>query len=131
MKRSKQTSKAISILWILRAIDVLLIVAPVLIWSIVALCNNEALAVEKVSLVGCIAVALVIVGVNFLMKLKLRSPIWIVLIGLTAVLKDIMPLVITVAVCTLLDELVVSPLINKYKIKVESNKVVDERLGAE
>lgn len=128
MKRSDYTKKSISKLWFLKTIDFLILVIPVLVYCILGLVEQGRAVYEKVTLVSCVFVALVILLINLLMKMRLRSPIWIIVIGLYVALNNIIPLIICIAVGSVVDELFITPAINKMKIRVETNKEMDKRL---
>lgn len=83
--------------------------------------------VEKLSL-GCLAVsAIIITCISLKQKLRLRSPLWICLLGVYIILDKIIPLLIMVAIGVILDELILSPLHNRFKEKADHNANADER----
>lgn len=83
--------------------------------------------VEKLSL-GCLATAAIIItSISLLRKLRLRSPLWICILGIYVVLDKIIPLLIMVAIGVILDELILSPLYKKFKDKADDNANADER----
>ena len=61
------------------------------------------------------------------MKLHLRSAIWLLVLGVYICLQNIQTLLIMVAVCTILDEIVFTPLHKKYKNLYIINKEIDKR----
>ena len=65
------------------------------------------------------------------MRSHCRScPVWILLIGLYVAIKEyLLPLVIILAVTSVLDDLVFSPLINHYSVRAKSSKLIDDRMG--
>lgn len=89
----------------------------------------EGTKVEKFTLgvFCCIAVGMVVV--NFLMKLKLRSMIWLIVLGIFVCLNEIQTMLIMVAVCTILDEVLFTPLYKYFKRKAQTNKEIDKRVG--
>jgi len=88
----------------------------------------EGTAAEKLSL-GCFAtVALILVIVNLIFKLHLRSAIWLLVIGIYIAIEAIMPLLIMVAVGTILDEFLFSPLHKHFKNKASINAEIDKRM---
>lgn len=103
--------------------------APILIWLVVAMCKSSE--ITKPALAITITVAALFSMVNLLLKYSIRSTIWILLIGIYVALKNITPLLIVIAVCTILDEFVVHPLYKHYKEKYKINKEIDSRIGAE
>lgn len=74
-------------------------------------------------------IAIMLTIFNTVAQKKLRCPIWIVLIGLFVAIRDyLMPLIIILAITSVLDDLVFTPVISYYKTKLISNKAIDERL---
>lgn len=129
-KQSKTTKKTRSILWILRSIDIAILVLPLLVYVIIALIGGGAVK-EKVAVVGTVLVALILVAFNIITKKHLRSPLWIVILGLYVAINNLLPLIGMIAVSTIIDEFALSPLIEKYKVRLESHKAIDQRIGVE
>lgn len=127
MKNSEYTSKQVSKLWILRTIEFILLVCPLLVYVFIAFFNEKALVIEKVTLAGTVSIAGILTILNALFKKHLRSPIWIIVIGLYVALQNIMPLIIILAVSTVVDEFFIAPAIEKQKVKVITNKEIDRR----
>ena len=127
---SKQTRKYKTlkiIFWLLSFISVVL---PLLIPIVSAYLNNEIKSAEKLVLTFTITVALVLTIFNLLGKAKLRSPFFILLIGLFNVLssKALIDTLIIVTICVVIDEVVFNPLYKHFKSKYLINKEIDERL---
>lgn len=94
----------------------------------IALGNGGVTTPAKVGVVGTVAIAAIITIFNVLAKKSLRSPIWIVLIGLFVAMKEwLMPLIIITAIATVLDEFVFEPLITRAQTELISNKAIDKR----
>lgn len=88
----------------------------------------EGSTAEKLSL-GCFAtVAIILVIVNIIFKMHLRSTIWLLVIGIYIAIDYIMPLLIMVAVGTILDEFLFSPLHKHFKNKATINVEIDKRM---
>ena len=119
-------------LWFFRILDWLCLAAPLIIYVIVALSSGEAIVAQKVAVVSTTMVALILTAFNVISQKKLRCPIWIVLIGLFVTVRDyVMPLIIILAITSVLDDLIFTPLISYYKTKLISNKAIDERFPEE
>lgn len=132
MKGSKFTRDCRRKLWFFRILDWLCLAAPLIIYVIVALANGEAVVAQKVAVVSTAMIAIMLTIFNTVAQKKLRCPIWIVLIGLFVAIRDyLMPLIIILAVTSVLDDLVFTPVISYYKTKLISNKAIDERLPDE
>lgn len=100
---------------------------PILIWLGIALAKSND--VTKTALAISVLVAFLLTLVNLLLKYSIRSTIWILLIGIYVALKDITPLLIIIAVCTIIDEFLVHPLYKHYKERYHINKEIDKRVA--
>ena len=117
-------------LWLYRIIDWILLFMPVIVYVVIALCDEGVTTVGKVSVVGTVAVAAILALFNIIAQKRLRCPIWIVLIGLYIAIRDyLLPLVIILAVVSICDDLILTPLISYYRSKLIANKAIDERVG--
>lgn len=100
-------------------------VLPVIIYGIIGFANGTVS--EKVSLGICSILAVLFVIMNVMFKYHIRSTVWILLIGIYICIDNIIPLLIIMAISTIIDEFVLVPLINKYKNKYTINKEIDLR----
>ena len=129
---SKFTKECKFKLWLFRIIDFICLFMPLIIYVGIALASGEAIVAQKVAVVSTTMVALILSIFNVLSQKKLRCPIWIILIGLFVAVRDyLMPLIIILAITSVLDDLVFTPLIAYYKTKLIANKAMDERLDEE
>ena len=112
----------------LSILSFLLYAGPFLIYTTLGL-FSDALVVEKVSLVSTILIVGIMSLVAAANKMVLRSRLWILLIGLYVCLDNIMTPLVIVAVCQVVDELIVSPLKRYCKTKTSINAELDRRLG--
>ena len=116
-------------LWLYRILDFLILFSPLVIYIVIALTDGGVTTVGKVSVVGTVAIALVLCVFNVVAQKRLRCPIWICLIGLYIAIKQwLLPLIIILAVTTILDDLILTPLIHYYHEKLVANKAIDERM---
>ena len=106
---------------------------PFMYYGIKAMIEGEP--VEKFALSMFSIVAVIIAVVAAMLKVHLRSVIWILLLGVYFCLDNLIGVILVVAICTILDELVFSPVYKRYsKLYSEANtasKVYDERMGNE
>lgn len=129
MASSKFTKKCRFNLWLFRLLDWLCLACPLIIYVVMALTNGDAIVAQKVAVVSTAMIALMLTAFNTIAQKRLRCPVWIVLIGLFVAIRDyLMPLIIILAVTSVLDDLVFTPLISYYKTKLIANKAMDERL---
>ena len=103
---------------------------PFMYYGIKAMIEGEP--VEKFALSMFSIAAVIIAIAAACMKVHLRSVIWIVLLGVYLCLDNLVGVILVVAICTILDELVFSPLYKKYSKKYSeicsANEVFDERM---
>ena len=131
IKESKYTKKARFWLWFYRILDAICLITPLLIYVIMALCGGAVVA-AKVAVVSTVMIAIILTVFNIIAQKKLRCPIWIMLIGLFVAIKEyLLPLIVILAITSILDDLVFTPLIGYYKTKLISNKAMAERLPEE
>ena len=132
MASSKFTKASRRKLWLFRILDWFCLITPLLVYVIYALCSGEALVGQKVAVVSMTMIAIILTAFNVIAQKKLRCPIWIILIGLYVAIKNyLMPLIIILAVTSVLDDLVFTPLISYYRSQLISNKAIDERFPEE
>jgi len=116
-------------LWLYRIIDIVLLFAPLVVYVIIALMKNDVATFGKIAVLGTVCIALILAVFNVIAQKRLRCPIWIVLIGLFIAIKELLlPLIIIMACVTVIDDLILTPLISYYRTKVIANKAIDERL---
>lgn len=127
-KSSAYTKKCRRNLWIFRIIDFICLFAPLVVYIFVALLDDGVVDIRKVTLTGTIVIALILTTMNVIAQKRLRCPIWIILIGLyVAIGEYLMPLIIILAVTSILDDLVFSPLIDTWKTRATASDVYDKR----
>lgn len=119
-------------LWLYRILDWICLFAPVLVYICIALFSGGVAVLGKVSIVATVIIALVLTVINIIAQKRLRCPIWIILIGLyVAIQQYLMPLIIILAVTSVMDDLLFTPLIHYYYTKLVASKTIDERTEAE
>lgn len=109
----------------LRIMSAILVIAPISIYTTLGFIQGTT--GSKVVLGMCLTTALIFVIINVIAKHKIRSTIWIVMIGLYMACDNIIPLLIIVATLTVIDEFVLEPLYKKYREKYVINKEIDKR----
>ena len=101
---------------------------PIVIYVIKAFVDKDVQEVNKYTLGIMCSVALVITLINIVAKLHLRCIPWILLLGIYVCLKDITALLVIMAITTIIDELILTPLHKSFKNKYTINKEIDKRL---
>ena len=119
-------------LWFFRILDWVCLSLPLIIYLVIALENDGIKVSQKVAVVGTLIVAIILTILNVIGQKRLRCPIWIILIGLFIAIRDqLLPLVIILAIVSVLDDLVFTPIISYYHTKTIASKTIDQRLEAE
>lgn len=127
MSASKQTKKYRIGYWVLTVISWALVFGPLAGYFIYGLIVSGT--VQKAGLLTTLFVAIVLTVVSAIMKLHLRSALFILVLGIYIAIDKISILLIIVSVCSVLDELVISPLQRSFKEKLGVNKAIDKRLS--
>ena len=108
-------------------------------WSLSFLCNwgfiiaffiyglvcGQATARYSVAITGIVAIILGIISILF--KRHWRTPLIIILGGLYFAIMKFSIVIITLAVCIILDELIFTPLYLYFREKTSINKEIDKR----
>lgn len=103
----------------------MVVTVPMLVYVVIGFIEGPV--VSKVALGLTATAALIMVAIASLQKTKLKSPFWIISIGLSFCLNEIYPLLIMMGVGTILDEIVFSPLGKHYRNLYTINKEIDKR----
>lgn len=120
-KKYKKRAKILSIL------SFIVLFVPLIIYVVMAFASGDITVSKKVVLGFSLIFALVLTVINALTKFRIRSTIWIVLLGIYYCLNNILPLLLMIAVGTITDEFILSPLQKKYKRLYEINNEIDKR----
>lgn len=125
---SKYTKTSRAKLWLFRLLDWICLFLPLIIYIFIALGDGGVTAARKVAVVSTVLIALILTIGNAIMQKRLRCPIWIILIGLYIAIKELlMPLIIILAITSVLDDLVFTPIISYYHAQLIANKTIDAR----
>lgn len=123
---SERTRKFRCLYWIFFVISLVINIGPLACYTISALINAD-LTHEKVTLTMTVLIVLIMTIISIINKITLKSRLWIILIGIYICLDYIMTPLIIIAVCQILDELIISPLKKSYKNRLIINKEMDKR----
>ena len=107
-------------------LSLLLNICPLAVYVIKAIVEADLIH-EKVTLTATVFAVLILTCVSLVNKVALRSRLWILLCGIYICLDNILGPLIVIAVCQVLDELLVSPLKKSAKTKLVINKQIDRR----
>lgn len=132
MKASAFTKSIRRKLWFFRILDWVCLFMPLIIYICIALSSGGIEVASKIAVVSTTMIAIILTMFNVIAQKRLRCPIWIILIGLyVAIQQWLMPLIIILAVTSILDDLVFTPLIHLYYTKAVASKTMDERIDYE
>lgn len=82
---------------------------------------------EKLAMTVSLAIALILSVVWLITRIQLRSRLWIVLIGLFVCLDYALAAIITIAICQIVDEIILCPLKKHYHNLYTINREIDKR----
>ena len=99
---------------------------PLIVFTVMGLVqgDNKDKIVLTMTLMGAIGVA----AFAALRKVNMRSVTYILMIGLWVALDRLLPFILTVAICTIFDELVFTPLHKRWKEDYHTHKQIDKRI---
>lgn len=123
--KSKETKKYTRLAILFRALSILVLVVPVVYYAIIGFINGEPTEKFTLGLTFVIAAALFIANVIF--KYNIRSTVWVIILGIYFCVDEILPLLFMVAIGTILDEFVFTPLYKSFHNKKIINKEIDKR----
>lgn len=102
-------------------------IGPISVFTIYAISNGEIGSKQKLTLGLCLLVCVLLVIINTIKKYNLRSPVYIMIIGIYSCIQNLALLFIIMAVTTALDEFVFTPLKREFRMKYTINKEIDAR----
>lgn len=103
-------------------------ILPLIVYFVIAFSKAEI--VHKLAIGSVLTIVLILTVINIVGKLQLRSPLFLLLIGIYVGLGQILtPLVIT-SCGVVLDEFILTPIYKKYKQLYIINREIDKRNGA-
>lgn len=127
MVQSQMTKKNKILYWIFNILSFIILFVPIFVYVIKGYIEAD-LITEKVGLTCTIMISIILVVINFILKFHIRSTLWILLLGIYFCIDNIFTLIVLIAVGTILDEFLISPLKKSFKNKYTINKEIDKRL---
>ena len=100
---------------------------PLIVFTVMGLIEGEGK--EKIVLAMTMVGAIMIALIAAMKKIHLRSTTFILMIGLWIALDRLLPFILTIAICTIIDELILTPLYKRFKEDYHTNKQIDKRIG--
>lgn len=132
MATSAFTKKSRTLLWTWRIIDWICLFLPLIVYVVIGLANGNVTTTAKVGLVGMLFMALIFTCINVIAQKNLRAPIWCLLLGIyIAMDKWLLPLIVILAITSILDDVLFTPVIHYYYTQTVASKTIDKREAAE
>ena len=116
---------------VVRLINILFIIGPFLYFIPYSLAVGTK--VQKLSLSMASMVAMILITMSILLDIKHRASLhktafWLTIAGITTCVGSISAIFIWImAIISIISELILTPLITNYKLKLASNKEIDRR----
>lgn len=126
MATSEYTERLKNRLFWLRFIVILLLAIPLFYFFVKALASG-ADSWKKVTLVITALLSLALIALNLILKFHLRSPLFLMLIGIHVVMDNVVVLIVLLFITSALDEFILTPWIKCVKAKLVANKEMDRR----
>lgn len=82
---------------------------------------------QKLAMTAALAASIILTAVWAVTRIQLRSRLWIILLGLFLCLDYALGAIITIAICQIVDELILCPLKTRYKNLYIINREIDKR----
>lgn len=108
-------------------LSLLCTIGPLIVFVIMGLIQGEGK--EKIVLTMTSFASIGLSVIALLKKIYLKSSLYILMIGLWVALDKLLPFIITIMICTMLDELIFSPLYKRYNEDYHTNLQIDKRLN--
>ena len=106
-------------------LSLICILGPLLFYTVQAFIGAAVVGKVVVSLTTLASLILAAISVVF--KFHLRSPIFLMLIGLWVALDTLLPTIIWISIAVILDEFIFTPLKRRYGQLYTINKEIDKR----
>lgn len=123
--KSAVTKKYQRLSILFRILSLVVLTAPLAYYTVLGFISGGPK--QKATLGITFTIALMLVAVNLVFKYRIRSTLWILVLGIYFCLDDILPLLFMVAVGTIADEFILSPLARSYRHKMIINREIDKR----
>lgn len=127
MEKNDRTKRFAALYRLMALFSLVCTVGPITVFTIYAISNGEIGSKQKLTLGLCLLVCLLLVIINTIKKYNLRSPVYIMILGIHTCIQNLTLLFIIMAVTTALDEFVFTPLKREFRMKYTINKEIDAR----
>lgn len=127
MEKNDRTKKFEGLYRLMAFLSLVCTIGPISVFTIYAISNGEIGSKQKLTLGLCLLVCVLLVIINTIKKYNLRSPVYIMILGIHTCIQNLTLLFIVMAVTTALDEFVFTPLKREFRTKYTINKEIDAR----
>lgn len=127
MEKNDRTKRFAALYRLMALFSLVCTIGPITVFTVYAVANGEIGSKQKLTLGLCLLVCLLLVIINTIKKYNLRSPVYIMILGIHACIQNLTLLFIIMAVTTALDEFVFTPLKREFRTKYTINKEIDAR----
>lgn len=127
MEKNDRTKKFAGLYRLMDFLSLVCTIGPISVFTIYAISNGEIGSKQKLTLGLCLLVCVLLVIINTIKKYNLRSPVYIMILGIHTCIQNLTLLFIVMAVTTALDEFVFTPLKREFRTKYTINKEIDAR----
>lgn len=111
---------------ICKLMSIVITLSPLIYYLIVGMSIGEP--TKRVILAFSAVAAMVLTFVSLAFKFRIRSTIFILMLGIHCCIDNITTLIMVMAATTLIDELLLTPLCKHFREKYSINKEIDKRL---
>lgn len=125
---SAVTKKYKTLKVVFQLLSFLITIAPIIVYTIVGFANGDIETGKKVFLGFTLVSAIILVAINVLFKHHLRSPLFLMILGIYFALDKILPLLIIISAGIVVDEFILQPLVKSFKSKYQINREIDKRV---
>lgn len=128
MSKKKITERTKNLRWKVRVliiIDLILTYAPFLYFGIKAFATANN--VQRLGVSATLLMSVFLCALQLINKKRWRSIPWVLLLGFSFVLNKLHWVILLIAICILMDEIVIIPLLHNLKNKYVINKEIDRR----
>lgn len=108
-------------------LSLLCAIGPLIAFIIIGIIQGEGQ--EKLVLSMTICAAIGLSAISAIRKIHLRSTVYVIMIGLWIALDRLLPFILTISICTILDEIIFAPLYKRFKEDYHTNKQIDKRIN--
>lgn len=127
MEKNDRTKRFAALYRLMALFSLVCTIGPITVFTVYAIANGEIGSKQKLTLGLCLLVCVLLVIINTIKKYNLRSPVYIMILGVHTCIQNLTLLFIIMAVTTALDEFVFTPLKREFRTKYTINKEIDAR----